>query len=64
MSQRPDGDARAMALVEALDAVSDEGCALLICIPGVLALHLPEAPSPSVILALKAQPSTSGRGTS
>lgn len=33
-----------MPLVDALDKLIDDGCALLVCIPGMLALHLPEAP--------------------
>ena len=60
MSVRSDCDARSMPLVEALEELSDDGCALLICIPGVLALHLPEAPSPPVILSVKARSGNPG----
>lgn len=64
MAQRSDCDARSMPLVAALDALSDDGCALLVCIPGVLALHLPEAPAPPMILSVKARPGIAGKGHS
>ena len=63
MSERADCEARSMPLPEALEALSDDGCALLVCLPGVLALHLPEAPAPPVILSVQAWP-RSGVATS
>ena len=59
MSERYDCDARLMPLTAALEALSDDCCALLVCLPGVVALHLPEAPAPPVILSVKAQPTSS-----
>lgn len=51
MSESALHDGRSLPLSEALDELSDDGCALLICIPGVLAVHLPESPEPPVILS-------------
>ncbi len=43
-------DSKVMMLTEALEALSDDGCALVICLPGQLAVHLPKAPTTPVIL--------------
>ena len=51
MSESADHDGSSMPLIEALDELSGYGCALIICIPGVLAVHLPESPDPPVILS-------------
>lgn len=51
MSESREHDGRSMSLVDALDELSDYGCALIICVPGVLAVHLPESPAPPVILS-------------
>jgi hypothetical protein len=45
-----DLDGQTVPLTEALNTFVVWGDALLICIPGVLALHLPEAPEPPLIL--------------
>ena len=50
VAQDDDVDGRSLPLREALDAVVDDGGALLICVPGRLALLLPEAPSVPVLL--------------
>lgn len=46
MSESKLHDGSAMRLPEALEELSDDGCALIICLPGQLAAHLPEAPAP------------------
>ena len=43
-------DGRVLPLLDAIEASIDFGGALLVCIPGRLAVHLPEAPAPPVIL--------------
>jgi hypothetical protein len=43
-------DGRVMPVGTALEELSDEGCALLICLSARLALHLPEAPADPLLL--------------
>ena len=50
VSESGEHDGAAMPLAAALAALFGEGCSLLICIPGRLALHLPEAPAAPVLL--------------
>jgi hypothetical protein len=44
-------DGRSMPLAHALEELVDDGCALIICVPGALAVHLPETPAAPVILS-------------
>jgi hypothetical protein len=50
MSESSAYDGRSMPLADALEELIDDGCALIICVPGTLAVHLPEAPAAPVIL--------------
>jgi hypothetical protein len=51
LSERSDLDGQRLSLREALDLTADDGCALLICLPKRLALHLPESPAAPLILS-------------
>jgi hypothetical protein len=51
VAESPAHDGRSMPLVDALEEFIDDGCALIICVPGALAVHLPEAPAAPVILS-------------
>ena len=51
ISEDDDVDGQVLQLLEALDATLGWSAALLICLPGKLALHLPEPPSHPVILS-------------
>ncbi len=46
-----DLDGKRLTLMDALDRTVGYGCAVLICLPNRLALHLPEAPELPVILS-------------
>ena len=59
MSKSSIHDSKVMMLTEALQALSDNGCALVICLPGQLAVHLPEAPTTPVIRRPMLTPLTS-----
>jgi hypothetical protein len=50
ISENDDVDGQVLPLLDALDATLGWSAALLICLPGKLALHLPEPPSHPVIL--------------
>jgi hypothetical protein len=50
LAQDDDLDGQVLPLLHAIEASIDYGGALLVCIPGRLAVHLPEAPAPPAII--------------
>jgi hypothetical protein len=50
VAQDDEVDGRNLRLLDAVEACIDDGAALLICIPGRLALHFPEPPESPVLL--------------
>jgi hypothetical protein len=51
VSEDPQLDGQVLGLPDAVDALLGWSAALLICVPGKLALHLPEPPGDPVILS-------------